>query len=194
MQYPRSSANKYRTCRRILNEMSWDSYSGVWHSVMRSLFFNFINAKDPERCRSQAGFTRASEDGLLERAEVLRNIFQPVSEHRYEQEVFQNVYDVGIYISLSNSHWWELPPCSAAILSGSNKKLARHAVHFTKLQQYHGYCDCNRKTNQVRTWSSENTSRRYRRSSGCYSSTLLIERKRTSHDVSPKNDGRIKLE
>jgi hypothetical protein len=46
---------------------------------MRNLFSNLINASDPETCGDQAGYDRAMEDGLFERAMTLRDIFVPIA-------------------------------------------------------------------------------------------------------------------
>lgn len=69
---------------------------------MQNLFFNLINVTAPEKCQDQAGFARATEDGLLKRAAVLRDIFQPICHYYNEHEVFQDVYAAAIYISLSS--------------------------------------------------------------------------------------------
>jgi hypothetical protein len=121
MHDPKVSVQNYRICRATLNQISWDVYDDDWRPAMQNLFLNFINAADPEICRRQAGFAKATEDGLIEKANVLREIFRPISDRYSEQEIFQDVFEVATYISLSSGGLWVYNPAIPRYFRGQRR-------------------------------------------------------------------------
>ena len=107
MHNPKTSVQDYRKCREVLRHLSWNSYGDDEGPFMRNLFSNLINASDPETCGDQAGYDRAIEDGLFEKAMILRDIFVPISDRYDEKMVLQDVYALATYISLSNGGLWK---------------------------------------------------------------------------------------
>ena len=122
MYNARRSVQRYRTCREVLNELSWDSYGDEWGPPMRHLFFSLINAADPERCREQSGYDRAVADGLLQKALMLRDIFVPIRDRYDEKEIFRDVYELAIYVCLSNGGLWRYNPVRPGYFRGQTRE------------------------------------------------------------------------
>src|SRR4249920_902434 len=134
-----SSVQNYRTCREVLQGLSWDAYGEEWGPPMRHLFFSLINASDPRNCSSQAGYHRAKSDGTFAKAMMLRNIFAPISERYYEKTVFLDVYQLATYISLSNGGQWTYSTVIPRYFRGQTRKwplvpsILRHCQNATEL-------------------------------------------------------------
>ena len=118
---PKESIRNYRVCRETFNQFSWASYGDDWGPAMRNLFFNIVNAKDPKRNLHDPAFARAAKDGLLEKAEVLRGIFQPISDRHNEEEVFRDVYEAATYVTLSIGGFWQQNPLQPRYFRGQKR-------------------------------------------------------------------------